>query len=148
MYDHQAPRLFCGEATASVLPDSISRTMVRHMLLAPSFSSRASQTQMQPFACSVLHVLQGASPMASRHSSQHAPHSSTPPSAFTPMSTAPSASVLPKPPPEQLAAQQNGIQVVQVSCRSTAMLLTSTWQLRPTRSKQSCYHVLLFFVQF
>lgn len=57
--------------------------------------------------------------MASRLSSQHASHSSTPAHTFTGMSAAPTATVLPKVQPQeqqQEPAQQNGIQMMQVSC--------------------------------
>ena len=57
---------------------------------------------------------QGASPIALRLSSQHA---STPAHTFSNLSTAVAASSALKP-QEQQASQQNGLQLVQVSCSS------------------------------
>lgn len=76
--------------------------------------------------------MQGASPMASRLSSQHASHSSTPAHTFTGMSAAPTTSMLPKvqPQEQQEPAQQNGVQMMQVSCRSHTPEL---WRVRYSR---------------
>lgn len=71
--------------------------------------------KQRPNSClpKVVHCLQGASPMASRLSSQHASHSSTPAHTFSSMGPAAATTSLSK--PEQQASQQNGgVQVLQV----------------------------------
>lgn len=66
----------------------------------------------------ICHGSQGASPTASRLSSQHASHGSTPAHTFTGMPAAPTPSMLPKvqhqDQQQQQPSQQNGVQLVQV----------------------------------
>lgn len=69
------------------------------------------------------HGMQGASPMASRLSSQHASHSSTPAHTFTGIPAAPTTSMLPKmqhQDQQQQPALQHGVQVMQVTCTNQA----------------------------
>ena len=74
--------------------------------------------QINPSPKLITHPMQGASPMASRLSSQHASHSSTPAHTSSQLSSAAAAaaatSAFAKPQEQQLTQQNGGVQVMQV----------------------------------